>query len=138
MVCLLNSCPCVMFRSCLRVWQVLCRSNWCASRIALCRVAHCIVSRRALRCAASRIALCRVAHCVVQRRALRCAASRIAEHRALLHTVRRHGQLWEKNDWQFSNPRIDTEANSSDMSRQCSAQVFKRAGCHLKGAHLAR
>ena len=20
-----------------------------------------------------------------------------------------HGQLWEKHDWQFSNPRIDTE-----------------------------
>ena len=26
----------------------------------------------------------------------------------------------------------------STNSTQCSAQVFKRAGCHLKRAHLAR
>ena len=24
-----------------------------------------------------------------------------------------HGQLWEKNDWQFSNPRIDTADTDS-------------------------
>ena len=24
------------------------------------------------------------------------------------------------------------------VDKQCSAQVFKRAGCHLKRAHLAR
>ena len=51
------------------------------------------------------IKLVRAAHCGVPRRALRCAAH--------CGTPYVHGQLWEKNDRQFSNPRIDTGSNWS-------------------------
>ena len=63
MVCLLNSCLYVMFRSCFE-------SLASVVTIKLVRAAH-------------------------------CGAPRIAAHYI-------HGQLYEKNDWQFSNPRIDT------------------------------
>ena len=61
------------------------------------------------------IKLVRAAHCdaprIAVRRALRCAAHcgapRIAVRRALRHTVRTWAVVG-KNDWQFSNPRIDT------------------------------
>ena len=46
-------------------------------------------------------------------RAAHCGAPRIAAHRTYIH-----GLLWEKNDWQFSNPRIDT-----------GGTVYK-LGCH--------
>ena len=42
---------------------------------------------------------------------------------ALRHTV--HGQLWVKNDWQFSNPRIYT---SLDLGNANAPQA-KRATC---------
>ena len=80
---------------------MLCRSNWCAPRIAVCRVAQCDVPRRALRCAASRIAVRRVAHC---------------------GTPYVHGQLWEKNGWQISNPRIDTGERGEGRERQRDRQ----------------
>ena len=45
---------------------------------------------------------------IAVRRALRCAAH--------CDTPYVHGQLWEKNDWQFSNPRIDTAYRTYRMS----------------------
>ena len=50
------------------------------------------------------IKLVRVAHCCVPRRALRSTAH--------YGTPYVHGQLRGKNDWQFSNPRIDTDNNA--------------------------
>ena len=47
------------------------------------------------------IKLVHAAHCDVPRRALRCATH--------YGTPYVHGQLWVKNDWQFYNPRIDTD-----------------------------
>ena len=64
MVCLLNSCLYVMFRSCLE-------SLASVVPIKLVRAAH-------------------------------CGAPRIAAHRTYMGSCRK------KNDWQFSNPRIDT------------------------------
>ena len=64
MVCLLNSCLYVMFRSCFE-------SLASVVPIKLVRAAH-------------------------------CGAPRIAEHRTYMGSCRK------KNDWQFSNPRIDT------------------------------
>ena len=78
MVCLLNSCLYVLFRSCFE-------SLASVGAIKLVHTAHCGAPRRALWCAA---------HCGTP-----CA----------------HGQLWEQNDWPFSNPRIDTA--SGGMSR---------------------
>ena len=69
MVCLLNSCLYVMFRSCLE-------SLASVVPIKLVRSAH-------------------------------CGAPRIAVRRALRHTVHTWAVVG-KNDWQFSNPRIDT------------------------------
>ena len=46
------------------------------------------------------IKLVRAVHCGAPHRTLRSAAH--------CGTPYVHGQLWEKNDWQFSNPRIDT------------------------------
>ena len=70
MVCLLNSCLYVMFRSCFEGFF-----NCCADQTGV-------------------------------RRALRCATPRIAVHRTYM------GSCGKKNDWQFSNPRIDTGAPS--------------------------
>ena len=50
-------------------------------------------------------------------RAAHCGAPRICS------TPYIHGQLWEKNDWQFSNPRIDTG---------CSV-VVSTSACHVAG-----
>ena len=72
MVCVLNSCLYVMFRS------------------------SCFESLASV----VPIKLVRAAHCGVPSRALR--------HAAHCGTTYVHGQLWGKNDWQFSNPRIDT------------------------------
>ena len=69
MVCLLNSCLYVMFRSCFE-------SLASVVPIKLVRAAH-------------------------------CGAPRIAVRRAFRHTVCTWAVVG-KNDWQFSNPRIDT------------------------------
>ena len=91
-----------MFRSCFE-------SLASVVPIKLVRAAHCGVPRRALRCATLLIAVRHATHCGAPRRALRCATPRIAvRHAAHCGTPYVHGQLWEKNDWQFSNPRIDT------------------------------
>ena len=87
MVCLLNSCLYVMFRSCFE-------SLASVVPIKVVRATHCGAPRRALWCAA---------HC---------------------GTPYAHGQLREQNDWQFSNPRIDTARSTttrwpSPRSRTC-------------------
>ena len=79
MVCLLNSCLYVMFRSCFE---------------SLASVVP--------------IKLVRAAHCG--------GAPRIAVRRALRHTVRTWAVVGQ-NDWQFSNPRIDTASRSSTNHR---------------------
>ena len=71
---------------------MLCQSNWCAPRIALRRALRC-----ATHCGAPRIAVRRALRC-----AAHCGAPRIAAHRTYMGSCRK------KNDWQFSNPRIDT------------------------------
>ena len=38
----------------------------------------------------------------------------------------------------FTIERPTPKLDRRDIKVQCSAQVFKRAGCHLKRAHLAR
>ena len=81
MVCLLNSCLYVMFRSCFE-------SLASVVPIKLVRAAH-------------------------------CGAPRIAVRRAFRHTVRTWAVVG-KNDWQFSNPRIDT---GPGRYRQCKRKA---------------
>ena len=73
MVCLLNSCLYVMFRSCFESLESV-------VPIKLVRAARC---------------------------AAHCGAPRIAAHRTYMGSCRK------KNDWQFSNPRIDTVCMTS-------------------------
>ena len=50
----------------------------------------------------------------------------------------RHGEGWQENPEQKNKRKIIKDMCHSYSNSQCSAQVFKRAGCHLKRAHLAR
>ena len=87
MVCLLNSCLYVISRSYFE---------------SLASVVPIKLVRSAAHCGAPRIAVRRALRC-----AAHCGAPRIAVRRALRHTVRTWAVVG-KNDWQFSNPRIDT------------------------------
>ena len=40
-----------------------------------------------------------------------------------------HGQLWGKNDWQFSNPRIDTESRSHEEALMGNGRENERDRC---------
>ena len=98
MVCLLNSCLYVMFRSCFE-------SLASVVPIKLVRAAH-------------------------------CGAPRIAVRRAFRHTVRTWAVVG-KNDWQFSNPRIDTVPKAYIMELKVPG-LWGRNVCYIWGQGYMR